>query len=60
MPWMVSKDKIAMVFKRLEDEFAPSVLAEKMGFVDHDLRKLPELKMDRYMTIIYDTEDGPC
>ena len=32
---------------------------QKIGFVDHNLRKFPELKMNIYMTSIRDTEDGP-
>ena len=32
---------------------------QKMGFVDHDLRKFPELAMNRYMNTIQETEDGP-
>ena len=32
---------------------------QKMGFVDHDLRKFPELEMNRYMTTVREIEDGP-
>ena len=32
---------------------------KKMGFIDHDLGKFPKLDMKRYMTIAYETKDGP-
>ena len=31
----------------------------KMGFIDHDLTKFPELTMSQYMTYVRETEDGP-
>ena len=31
----------------------------KMGFVDHDLWKFPELAMSWYMTFVRETEGGP-
>ena len=31
----------------------------KLGFIDHDLLKFPELEMKRYMTNVRETEDGP-
>ena len=32
---------------------------QKMGFVDHDIQKLPELEMDKYMNTICETENVP-
>ena len=32
---------------------------KKMGFVNHDLHKFPELKMYRYMMISCGIKDGP-
>ena len=32
---------------------------KKIGFIDHDLQKLLELTLSRYMTSLRETEDGP-
>ena len=32
---------------------------KKMGFIDDDLQKFPELEMKWYMIIIQETKDGP-
>ena len=32
---------------------------QKMGFINHGLRKFPELDMTRYMIIVQENEDGP-
>ena len=32
---------------------------KKMSFIDHDLRKIPEMAMDKYMVFFRDIEDGP-